>query len=224
MAASSISEPEIASTRDGAPSNEREQAVSFDSGVQPRGKFQWWRWLLLLGLLLLSPSLCLYSYWQKIVEPPILTRQHGQEFSSLIAAFEATAGGLDTQLHPDKILSVATQDYLRVFQQTSDPLNCPKCDKFWVTASAEASGICVLDYSSSESVVRATIVRHGYLVDANTYQPAESEKQHTDRSTYHFIKENGFWKVARITDYAVPEQGSADPLGLERYLQELGCH
>lgn len=169
-------------------------------------------------------ALCLYLYWQKFVEPPILTRNHGQEFAQLIAAFEAIEGRLDTQLHPEKILSVATQDYLVAYQRTSDPLNCPRCDTFWNTTSAAANGICVLDFSSFKSVVRATVVRRGYLVDAITHQPTQPEKQHTDRSTYHFVMENGSWKVDRTTDEAVPDQGSADPLGIERGLQELGCN
>lgn len=182
-----------------------------------------WKMLLVFGFLVLCPGLCLFWYWQRIVLPSQLTRLHDQEFSSVIALFETTEGSLETQLHPEKILSVATDEYLRIFQETSTPLNCPRCDRFWVTTSAEASGICVLDYSSSKSVVRATVVRKGYLVDAVTYKPTQSEKQHTDRSTYHLIKENGLWKVASITDYAVPEKGSADPLNLEEFWQEMGC-
>jgi hypothetical protein len=181
------------------------------------------KWLLLSGLLMLCPALCAFWYWQRIIQPPMLTQLHGQEFAPVIALFEETEGGLEAQLHPEKILTVATKDYLAIFERTSTPLNCPRCDKFWVTTSAEAGGICVLDYSSSKGVVRATVVRKGYLVDAVTYKPTQSEKQHTDRSTYHLINENGVWKVARITDYAVPEKGSADPLLLEEFWQELGC-
>ena len=222
MAVSSMRQPETTKARNGTPGRAREQSGPSHGGIRPAGKSPWW--LLLFGLLLLCPGLCVYFYWQKIVEPPILTRQYSQEFPPWIAGFEATAGSLDTQLHPEKILSVATQEYLGVYQRTSDPLNCPRCDTFWITTSAEANGICVLDYSSSKSVVRASVVRRGYLVDASTHQPTQPEKQHTDRSTYYFVKENGLWKVARITDYAIPEQGSADPLGVGRNLQELGCH
>jgi hypothetical protein len=193
----------------------------FLGGMRPTFKLHWW--LLPLVLFVLSLTFCLYVYWQKIVEPPILTRYHGHEFPSLIAAFETTEGSLDSQLHPEEILSVATHQYLVVFQRTSDPLNCPRCDTFWVTTSAESNGTCVLEYSSSNAVVRATVVRRGYLVDATSHHPTQSEKQHTDRSTYHFVKVNGSWKVDRITDYAVPEQGSADPFGVQRSLQEVGC-
>ena len=182
-----------------------------------------WTVLLAFGLLALGLGLCLFWYWQRFVLPAQLTHLHSQEFLGVIAQFETTQGSLETQLHPEKILSVATDEYLRIFQDTSTPLNCQRCDQFLVITSAEASGICVIEYSPFRSVVRATVIRHGNKVDATTYELIVTGQQRTDRSTYHLVKENDVWKVTRITDYAVPEKGSADPLRLEEFFQEMGC-
>ena len=160
--------------------------------------------------------------------PPELTRLRAQELVPIIASFEAAELSLKSQLHPENILSVATMEYLPVFERINTALHCPRCDQFWVTTSAEAIELCVLESSSSRSTVRATAVRKGFMVDAVTYEPKQSERQMVDRSTYHLLKENGLWKVARITDWEPTSkgyhEGTADVFRvLQENLEELGC-
>ena len=182
-----------------------------------------WKLLLALGFFLtLCSGLCMFWYWQRIVQPPRLTSLHGQEFVPIISTFEAMEYSLGVQLHPEQILSVATKEYLERHLSIAPPLNCTGCDRFWVTTSAEASRVCVLDYSVTRSIVRASVKQTGHRVSAGTYEPLSPESAYYYRSTYDLIKE-GVWKVTRVTGYVGSEKGSADPLGFEEYFQELGC-
>ena len=184
--------------------------------------------LRLVGLVLIIPAICFalvaVGYWQKVVQPPELTRLHGEELSQAIAEFEALEGSLKAQLDPDQLLSVATQDYAAMIRDTSIPLTCPQCNAFWVTTSAVAKDVCVLEYSTSKRVARATIRRIGYRVDANTHEPVQKESVWQDRSTYHFVNDNSTWKISRITDYTPEAQGQADLLEvLNEDWVEIGC-
>lgn len=166
-----------------------------------------------------------YWYWQSFVQPPQLTRLYEKELAKVISGFEATELSLEVQLHPDKILAIATREYFENFKTIFTPINCPHCDRFWVTISAEALDLCVREYSSTQSVVRATIKRTGYLVDAVTHEPLQSEKSWQDRSTYHLVMEDKFWKVSKITGYTPAAKGEADLLEvLNENWVELGCH
>lgn len=179
---------------------------------------------------LAAPLLCLtlglFWYWQRVSVPPNLTREHSQEFLSVLSEFETVEGDLETQLHPERILSVATREYYVLYRNTSTPLTCPRCDQFWVTTRAEVSDVCVLEYSLTRSIVRATVRRWGNRVNAQTFESVQPGTliELKDRSTYHLVRENGVWKITKVTDFAVFDSGSADPLGLEVYFQELGCH
>lgn len=175
--------------------------------------------------LLLCPGLCLFLYWQKMVMPYELTHRYARELSPVIAQFEATEGSLETQLHPKSILTVATGEYAERFQRISTALGCSGCDRFWVTISAQTGGVCVLEYSPWHSVVRATRQTTGYYVDIETYEPlSDPLSRGGERSTYHLVKENGVWKVARITDYMPANKGQADLFRvLDENLDELGC-
>lgn len=195
-----------------------------ESSVKTVSNTRNWKLLLALGFLLLCPSLCMFWYWQRVVQPPRLTSLHGQEFSPVIADFAIMEGSLDVQLHPEKILAVASGEYLSVFERINSALHCPRCDQFWVTTAAQATEICVLEYSSSRSKVRVTITEEGYMADAVSYHPLKAGLSQQDRSTYHLVKEDGVWKVARITDYTLPTKGTADLLELfDEYRAELGC-
>ncbi len=86
--------------------------------------------MLALGALLLGPGLCMIWYWQRVVMPPELTRLHAQELVPVIASFEAAELSLKSQLHPVNILSVATKEYLPVFESINTALHCAHCDQF----------------------------------------------------------------------------------------------
>jgi len=184
-----------------------------------------WKWVLVLAVLALCPILSMIWYWQRIIQPYELTKLYGPELSAAIASFESVEGSLDAQLNPEKILSVATKEYMTMFRETSTPLTCPQCDQFWVTTSAIATDVCVLEYSGSKRGTRATVMKTGYRVDAHTYEPVQKEVSHQDRSTYHFINANGVWKIMKITDYMPAAKGQADLLEVlnENWI-ELGCN
>ncbi len=168
--------------------------------------------------------MCAVIYWQRIVQPLRFTSLYADEFAPIIASFTEREGSLETQLDPEQILTVATREYLPVFEQINTALHCPECDRFWVTFSADVTALCVLGYSASQSTVRATVTEMGYTVDATTYEPLQAEAQLQDRATYHLVKQNGGWKVARITDWTPTTKGQADGIGvLQEYLAELGC-
>jgi hypothetical protein len=179
---------------------------------------------LVLGILAICLALAAVGYWRKVVRPPQLTRLYSEELSQAIAKFEAVEWSIEAQLDPDKLLSVATSEYTDRFRGWSTPLNCLQCDEFWVATSASAEDVCVLEYSASIRVARATIKRIGYRVDANTYEPVQKESVWQDRSTYHFVNDNGTWKISRITDYAPVAKGQADLLEvLNEDWVEIGC-
>lgn len=190
--------------------------------VKRMNSFNWK--LLLLGILVLCPALSAIWYWQRIVEPPRLTRLHSQELAPVIATFEATEGSLEVQLQPEKILTVATREYLLVFERINTALHCPNCDQFWVATSAEAKDVCVFEYSSSKSKVRATVIETGYRADAATYESLKSGLSRQARYTYSLIKEEGTWKISQITDYTPAAKGQADLLEvLNEEWVEIGC-
>ncbi|MEK7784489.1 MAG: hypothetical protein AAB658_03545, partial [Chloroflexota bacterium] len=179
---------------------------------------------LVLGIPVICVALAAVGYWQKVVRPPQLTRLYNEELSQAIAKFEATEWSLEAQLDPDKLLSVATSEYTDRFRSWSTPLNCSQCNEFWVATFASAEDVCVLEYSDSTRVARATIKRTGYRVDANTYEPVQKESVWQDRSTYHFVNDNGSWKISQITDYMPAAQGQADLLEvLNEHWVEIGC-
>jgi hypothetical protein len=192
--------------------------------VKTESRTRNWKSLLVLGALLLCPTLCIAWYWQRIVTPPRLTKLYSQEFAPVITTFEAMELSLDVQLHPEHILLVATKEYLERHLSIAPPLNCAECDRFWVTTSAEANQICVLDYSADRSVVRASVKQTGHRINAVTYEPLSPESAYYYRSTYHLIKEDGAWKVTRITDYISASKGQTDIFTLiDERLSELGC-
>ncbi len=185
--------------------------------------------LKMVGLVLGIPVICLalvvIVYWQKAVRPPQLTRLYNKELSQAIAKFEAMEWSLEAQLDPGKLLSVATSEYTDRFRGWSTPLTCLQCNEFWVATSASAEDVCVLEYSDSAHVARATIKRIGYRVDAKTYAPVQKESVWQDRSTYHFVNDNGTWKIMKITNYTPAAKGQADLLEvLNENWVELGCN
>lgn len=180
--------------------------------------------LVLLGILLLCPGLCGIWYWQRILLPPELTRLHANELAPVIGRFEAMLFSLEVQLQPDLILSVATQEYYERHLNFHASLNCPGCGQFEITTGADATQMCVLSYSRSQAVARASVRLTTVQVDSVTYEPVGPESTSTYRSTYHLVWQDQQWKVAQVTDWTPTHKGQADGLEvLRESLSELGC-
>ena len=181
---------------------------------------------LAIWAVLLCPGLSGFSYLYKVIWPNVLTTHFSVGFEPVIEKFETVDSGLDAQLKPELILTVATEAYYSRFTQINESIHCALCDRFWVTTSAKTGGVCVLEYSLNRSVVRASVQLTGHSVDALTLKPLQPEEQEglSFRTTYHLVRQAGAWKVDRLSGGSLGTQGEADLFQvLQEQFDELGC-
>jgi len=182
--------------------------------------------LILPALGLLCAGLCAFAYWQRILLPPRLSRLYASELAPAISKFEAMEFSLEVQLQPDLILSAATGEYLEWSSNFHQSLNCPGCEQFPVTVEADATQVCVLSYSRSQAVARASIRQTTMQVDSVSYEPVAPASSSIYRSTYHLVRQDevGTWKIDRVTNWTPANKGQANFIDVaQEYLDEVGC-
>jgi hypothetical protein len=154
----------------------------------------------IVALLLLGLSLPITkSMW--------FTHYHGDEMKKVIQNYRSVEFALETRLHPERILSVATNDYLPYYLELNQVEMCQLCDRFWVVSSVEVKEIQVFEYTQTSSRVWARVTSWGHRVEVSSYQRLTTyEAPLQDDATYTFIRLNslGEWKLQKVEGFSVP--------------------
>ncbi|MBE2197140.1 MAG: hypothetical protein IAE79_00925 [Anaerolinea sp.] len=145
------------------------------------------------GITITLIGLFVLGIWQIYAKEAWLTYRHYDEIYAVIENFEKSISSLKVHQNPEALAEIATGKYLEFLNQTI----CQECPStVLVATNVNIEHLRVLDYKKDFARVFARVEVAWVQMRFSTQETEGGCQATASEGIYHFVKEDGYWKVS----------------------------